>query len=130
MQETWEMEIWFLGWEVPLEEGMATHSSILAWRIPWTEEPGRVAKSLNDWSELACTRARTHTHKLSEIESYLQVNALYNSFLLNFLIVEYMFWSLKSCELMMKKLMKRKQTIACLQWSLLFTIALYAHSLS
>ena len=29
-----------LGWEGPLEEGMATHSSILAWRIPWTEEPG------------------------------------------------------------------------------------------
>ena len=39
-----------LGWEDPLEEGMATHFSILAWRIPWTEEPGgttvyRVAKS-------------------------------------------------------------------------------------
>ena len=35
-------EIWVqsLGWEDPLEEGMATHSSILAWRIPWTEEPG------------------------------------------------------------------------------------------
>ena len=35
-------EIWvhFLGWEDPLEKGMATHSSILAWRIPWTEEPG------------------------------------------------------------------------------------------
>ena len=31
-----------LGWEDPLEEGMATRSSILAWRIPWTEEPGRV----------------------------------------------------------------------------------------
>ena len=29
-----------LGWENPLEKGMATHSSILAWRIPWTEEPG------------------------------------------------------------------------------------------
>ena len=29
-----------LGWKDPLEEGMATHSSILAWRIPWTEEPG------------------------------------------------------------------------------------------
>ena len=29
-----------LGWEDPLQEGMATHSSILAWRIPWTEEPG------------------------------------------------------------------------------------------
>ena len=30
----------FLGWEDPLEKGMATHSRILAWRIPWTEEPG------------------------------------------------------------------------------------------
>ena len=30
------------GWERSLEEGMATHSSILAWRIPWTEEPGRL----------------------------------------------------------------------------------------
>ena len=29
-----------LGWEDPLEEGMATHSSILAWKIPWTEKPG------------------------------------------------------------------------------------------
>ena len=32
----------FLGWENPLEEGMATHSSILAWRIPWTEETDRL----------------------------------------------------------------------------------------
>ena len=31
-----------LGWEDPLEEGITTHSSILAWRIPWTEEPGRL----------------------------------------------------------------------------------------
>ena len=31
-----------LGWEDPLEEGSATHSSILAWRVPWTEEPGRL----------------------------------------------------------------------------------------
>ena len=37
MQETW---VWSLGQEDPLEKGMATHSSILAWRIPWTEEPG------------------------------------------------------------------------------------------
>ena len=34
------MQVRFLGWEDPLEEEMATHSSILAWRIPWTEEPG------------------------------------------------------------------------------------------
>ena len=33
-----------LGWEHLLEEGMATHSSILAWRIPWTEKPGRLRK--------------------------------------------------------------------------------------
>ena len=37
MQETWVQS---LGWEVPLEEDMATHSSIFAWGIPWTEEPG------------------------------------------------------------------------------------------
>ena len=37
MQDTW---VRFLGWEDPLEKGVATHSSILAWRIPWTEEPG------------------------------------------------------------------------------------------
>ena len=35
-----ETQVCSLGWEDPLEEGMATHSSILAWRIPWTEEPG------------------------------------------------------------------------------------------
>ena len=38
-QETW---VWSLGWEDPLEKEMATHSSILAWRIPLTEEPGRL----------------------------------------------------------------------------------------
>ena len=37
MQETWVQS---LGWEDPLEKEMAPHSSILAWRIPWTEEPG------------------------------------------------------------------------------------------
>ena len=54
MQETW---VGSLGWEDLLEKEMATHYSILAWRIPWTEEPGRlqfmgVAKSqtrLNDF---------------------------------------------------------------------------------
>ena len=36
-----ETRVQSLGWEDPLEKGMATHSSILAWKIPWTEEPGR-----------------------------------------------------------------------------------------
>ena len=39
MQETL---VWSLGWEDPLKKGMATHSSTLAWRIPWTEQPGRL----------------------------------------------------------------------------------------
>ena len=40
MQETYETQVPTLGWEDPLEKEMATHSSILAWRIPWTEKPG------------------------------------------------------------------------------------------
>ena len=36
-QETW---VWSLGWEDPPKKGMAIHSSILAWELPWTEEPG------------------------------------------------------------------------------------------
>ena len=40
VQETQETQVLFLGLDDPLEEHMATHSSILAWRIPWTEEPG------------------------------------------------------------------------------------------
>ena len=40
MQESQETQVQSLGQEDPLEEGTATHSSVLAWRIPWTEEPG------------------------------------------------------------------------------------------
>ena len=39
---TQETRAWSLGWEDPLEKGMAIHTSILAWKIPWTEEPGRL----------------------------------------------------------------------------------------
>ena len=40
MQEMQETQVQSLGWGDPLEEGMSTHSNILAWKIPWTEEPG------------------------------------------------------------------------------------------
>ena len=40
MQETQEIQVWLLSQEDPLEKEMATHSSIFAWRIPWTEELG------------------------------------------------------------------------------------------
>ena len=56
VQETW---VWSLGQEDPLEEGMATHSSILAWRIPWTEEPGGLQcmglqRVRHDWVMSCC----------------------------------------------------------------------------
>ena len=63
MQDTRETRVWSLGWEVPLEKGMATHSSILAWKIPWTEEPGRlqsIGSQSGNW-----LRDFTHTSKLS-----------------------------------------------------------------
>ena len=55
---SWETQVQSLGREDPLEEGMATHSSILAWRIPWTEEPDRLEsigsqRVGHDWIDLA-----------------------------------------------------------------------------
>ena len=52
---TQESRVWSLGWEDPLEKGMAIHCSILAWRIPWTEEPGGLQsmgsqRVRNDWA--------------------------------------------------------------------------------
>ena len=59
MQEPQEMWVWSLGWEHPLEKGMANYSSILDWRIPWTEEAGGLQsmgsqRVGHDWSYLAC----------------------------------------------------------------------------
>ena len=49
-----------LGQEDPLEEEMATHSSVLAWKIPWTEEPGGVQSM--GWQTVDTTEHSTHTH--------------------------------------------------------------------
>ena len=49
-----ETQVWSLGREDPLEKGMAMHSSVLAWRTPWTEEPGRLY-SAQGWKELDVT---------------------------------------------------------------------------
>ena len=48
-QETW---VWFLGWDDPLEEGMATNSSILALEIPWAEEPGGLQSTESQKSQI------------------------------------------------------------------------------
>ena len=70
MQKTQEMQIQSLGGEDPLEEEMATHSSILAQRIPWTEEPGGL-QAMRSQSQ---TQLSTHTskpwHDLKENKCY------------------------------------------------------------
>ena len=58
MQEMSETQVWSLGQEDPLEEGVVTHSRILAWRISWTEEPSGpqsigLQRVRHDWSDLA-----------------------------------------------------------------------------
>ena len=71
MQETQEMWVQSLCWEDPLEEEIATHSSITAWRIPWTVEPGRL-QSMEVQSDLT-ERLNTHmhTHNGKESENYI-----------------------------------------------------------
>ena len=58
MQETWVRS---LGWEDPLEKGMATHSSILVWRIPWTEEPGGLQSMRSQESDVTERLGTQHT---------------------------------------------------------------------
>ena len=52
-QGTQEMQVRFLGWEDPLKEEMATYSSILAWRVRWTEKPGGLLSKGSQESDMA-----------------------------------------------------------------------------
>ena len=75
MQET---KVWSLGQEFPLEKEMATHSSILAWRIPWTEESGRhqsmgSQRVAYDWT----TNTQTHTHIMKKRLNKLSIEDMY-----------------------------------------------------
>ena len=87
MQETW---VWALGWEDPLEKEMAIHSSTIAWKIPWTEEPGRLQsmgsqRVRHDW---ASSRSRSHSQGIRHLpqpslalwDSQVQRNPLYLGF--------------------------------------------------
>ena len=59
----WETQVWSLGQEDPVGKELATHSGILAWRIPWTEEPGRVVSmGLQRVGHNWATNTHTHTH--------------------------------------------------------------------
>ena len=73
MQETQEMQVLSLGREDPLEKEMATHSNILAWEIPWTEEPGELQymesqRVGHDWTHNTPITVKFHTryNKLME----------------------------------------------------------------
>ena len=86
----------FLGWENPLEEGMATHSSILAWRIPWTEETDRLQffgseRIGHNWSNLACIHTLgEHLHvQISVLVAQYNPNISYTSLMFSFLQLQY-----------------------------------------
>ena len=66
-----------LGWEDPLEKGMVPHSSILAWRIPWTEEPGGVqSMGLQSWTQLTLSLAYTYMLLLSRFSRYFAMHSV------------------------------------------------------
>ena len=62
----WKTLVRSLGWEDLLEEGMATHSRILAWRIPWTEEPGRLQSMGHKESDMIEQLNTRIAHKLQK----------------------------------------------------------------
>ena len=86
MQDIW---VWSLGWEDPLEKDMATHSSILAWKIPWTENPGgpqsmELKRVKHDWV------TSTYMHKSNtefDIFLYKSDSSLIYSILVKSIIV-------------------------------------------
>ena len=87
------MQFWSLDREDPLEEGMATHSSILAWRTPWTEEPGGLQsiglqKIRHDWSDLAHMHTLTNFITISYIA--LTIGTILN--LLQTIICSFTHW--------------------------------------
>ena len=74
-EETW---VWSLGWEDPLEEDIATHSSTVAWRFPWTEEPGRLQSTgsqrvRHGWNDLAGTRVNYFLPNSGQLEREMEL---------------------------------------------------------
>ena len=72
LSAVWETWVQSLGWEDPLEKGMATHSSILDWEIPWTEEPsGLQFMGLQTVGHGWATNTHTHTH--TDLYTYIYI---------------------------------------------------------
>ena len=90
MHEMQKMQVWSLG----QEEGMATHSNVLAWRIPWTEEPGRLQsvgwqRVGHDWKDWACI-LQTYTGGPNR---YIETNLTDIYRIFHPIVVQYIFFS-------------------------------------
>ena len=88
----WETQVWSLLWEDPLKKRMATHSSILTWRIPWTEEPGAQQATIHEFQRVKhnwVTNTNAHTVIIFKNAGSQVLNSLENSIelLLWFLIL-------------------------------------------
>jgi len=71
VQETW---VWSRGWEDAQQRGMAAYSSVFAWRIPWTEEPGRL-QSMGSQTVRHTTNTHAHIHTVEKnLKKYMYVN--------------------------------------------------------
>ena len=79
MQETWVQS---LGWEDPLEKGMAIHSSTLAWRSPWTEESGRLQAIYNPWGRKESDTTEQLTIYKTEGKGYISSHSVILSVIL------------------------------------------------
>ena len=84
MREIYKTQVRSLGWKDPLEKGMATHSSILGWIIPWTEEPGRpqsigLQRVRHDWSDLAIAAATWRPRDQKKKKKVLLITGCWNT---------------------------------------------------
>ena len=140
MQEMQETVIQSLGWENPLEEEMAVHSSILAWKIPWTEEPGGLQSMESQKSQAWLSMQHAHIHssswylyKLTEtcIHTYMYTYTYPSVFPLHFLPVSlwltYLFTYLLSKPDKLKAIVKDK-TKTCFSWILIKFRAIHSVS--
>ena len=93
--ENW---VWSLGWEDALEKGMATHSSILAWKIPWTEKPGGLyskrSQVRHDWA--TNTHTHTHTQMLAKLINLLKMCILTKKYIQTVIMTDFRILTVKS----------------------------------
>ena len=126
MQETQEMWIWSLGQEDLLEEEMAAHSSILVWRIPWTEKPGgllciELQIVRQDWSNWALTLDEDQVHKKNNYTGSewlfraLRLNLIFKVFNLPFLHIWGKILQVKALSLIFSKIIFQTviKTVKC-----------------